>query len=98
MEVRDLPSPKTPRDRAAKRLALLLVSVGLTATVLEVGARTYIRRFGDDAAFLRYASVRELNDPELAARRALAGRRHVSHRYLGYTTTPAWEERYNRHN
>lgn len=76
----------------ARKILLALVVLALAAVLLEVGARLWVTRVAGDEAFLRYASL-----DQLQGREGLVGQLSP-HRYVGYVPTPGWEKGLNRHN
>jgi hypothetical protein len=98
-DVNDEPKPKTARQTSfAARVLLLAVSVLFTLGALEAAARYWLLNLADPREFLRYASLRQLDDQRLAASRKGVERRYTPHRYLGYFPTPNYRLGDNWHN
>lgn len=73
-----------------------------TLVVVELVATLWLLRLADEQSFIRYASLRQLQQrfgDDLLTLAAEHGRTPYSpHRYLGYYPTPGYERPPNRHN
>lgn len=70
-------------------------AVLLTLALLEWGIRLYIEHVADEATFVKYASIEQLQ----ARKQAVDAQfKYTPHRYLGYYPTPNYRHGRNRHN
>ncbi|HEX9653969.1 MAG TPA: SGNH/GDSL hydrolase family protein, partial [bacterium] len=90
-------TPGTTKNRErVVNLFVLLSSVILCFTILEVCARIYLHNFASQESFLRYASLKQLE-----GRIKKGGQPYYKksfHRYLGYYLTPDYQQGRNKHN
>src|SRR5262245_22655102 len=75
-----------------RKLSLTVLSLFLTAGVLELGARAWLHWFASEQDFLDCASIAQL--------RARLGEfeRFRAHRHLGFALAPDYRKGHNRHN
>jgi lysophospholipase L1-like esterase len=76
-----------------QKLMLIVCSVFLTLTILEIGMRIWINNFAGERRFLKYASLKQLEKKYNNVKP-----RWSVHRYLGHYPTPDYSKGENKHN
>lgn len=81
----------TGRRKLIANLLLSLFSLIFSLSVAEIAARFYLIRLAPEQAFIKYASLDQLNERYRQPRL-------VPHRYLGFYPNPGYEQGKNSHN
>ena len=72
---------------------LVVISTVLVFAVTEALLNVYLLHFADEARFIKYASIRQLQERKLSNKPL-----YSPHRYLGYYPTPKYIRGRNKHN
>jgi len=80
----------------AINITVLIASVLILFTVIEIGSRIYLHHFADDETFMRYASYRQLQARGRGSGESVS--RYVAHRYIGFIPRPDYTNGIDRHN
>ncbi len=89
-------STKSKAETWLFNFILAAISAILCFVILEVAATIYVEKFASIDTFLRYASLRQLE--ERFQKNGLTYFRKSFHRYLGYYLTPDYQNDQNKHN
>ncbi len=82
----------TIRNTLAKTF-IIVVSTIMAFAIAETLANTYLLYIADQTKFVRYASIRQIQDRQLSHKQ-----KHIPHRYIGYYPAPNYSQGKNKHN
>jgi lysophospholipase L1-like esterase len=72
---------------------LVIIATLVTFAILEAAANVYLLHFADEKRFIRYASLKQLQNSDISNHP-----RYSPHRYIGFYPTPNYIKGKDRHN